>query len=77
MTRDCALQNEANQIDRDRKLELLLEAARRANWDALHGPPHLRTGRFFVANDQDFASSRSGQRNGEEAGVSEQRHLTK
>jgi hypothetical protein len=28
------------------KIELLLEAARRANWDALHGPMHLRTGRF-------------------------------
>jgi len=26
--------------------EVLLEAARRANWDAQHGPPHLRTGRF-------------------------------
>lgn len=28
------------------KLEVLLEAARRATWDALHGPPHLRAGRF-------------------------------
>lgn len=28
------------------KLEALLEAARRANWDALRGPKHLRTGRF-------------------------------
>jgi predicted ABC-type ATPase len=28
------------------KLEVLLEAARRANWDALHGPRHLRAGRF-------------------------------
>lgn len=28
------------------KLEILLEAARRANWDALHGPRHLRAGRF-------------------------------
>jgi Uma2 family endonuclease len=27
-------------------LECLLEAARRANWDAMRGPPHLRTGRF-------------------------------
>lgn len=26
--------------------ELFLEAARRANWDALHGPRHLRSGRF-------------------------------
>ena len=28
------------------ELEILLEAARRATWDALHGPRHLRTGRF-------------------------------
>ena len=27
-------------------LDALLEAARRANWDALHGPRHLRSGRF-------------------------------
>ena len=27
-------------------LEMLLEAARRARWDALHGPPRLRSGRF-------------------------------
>lgn len=26
--------------------DLLLEAARRANWDALHGPEHLRRGEF-------------------------------
>jgi hypothetical protein len=26
--------------------ELMLEAARRAEWDATHGPPHLRSGRF-------------------------------
>lgn len=30
----------------ERKLEWLKEAARRANWDAKHGPRHLRTGRF-------------------------------
>jgi hypothetical protein len=30
-------------------IELLQEAARRANWDAQHGPQHLRTGRFFVS----------------------------
>jgi len=28
------------------KLEILLEAARRATWDALKGPRHLRAGRF-------------------------------
>lgn len=30
-------------------LELVLEAARRANWDAQHGPVHLRSGRFFIS----------------------------
>ena len=32
-----------------KKLEMLLEAARRANWDALHGPRHLRSGRYHPA----------------------------
>jgi hypothetical protein len=32
----------------EEQLELVLEAARRANWDALHGPEHLRSGRYFV-----------------------------
>ena len=27
-------------------IEALLEVARRVNWDALHGPPYLRAGRF-------------------------------
>jgi hypothetical protein len=31
-------------------VELLQEAARRANWDAQHGPQHLRTGRFFISS---------------------------
>ena len=34
----------------ERTMELLQEAARRANWDAQHGPRHLRTGRFFVSS---------------------------
>lgn len=33
----------------EQKHEVLLEAARRANWDAMHGPAHLRSGRFFVS----------------------------
>lgn len=32
--------------ERISKLEVMLEAARRATWDALHGPLHLRSGRF-------------------------------
>ena len=27
-------------------VDVLNEVARRATWDALHGPPHLRAGRF-------------------------------
>jgi hypothetical protein len=37
------------------KLEILLEAARRANWDALHGPPHLRTGRYRITGPREPA----------------------
>lgn len=33
----------------ERMIELLQEAARRANWDAQHGPQHLRSGRFFIS----------------------------
>jgi hypothetical protein len=29
-----------------RELELAQEAMRRADWDARHGPKHLRSGRF-------------------------------
>lgn len=36
-------------MTREQKRELLLEAARRANWDATHGPAHLRSGRFFIS----------------------------
>jgi hypothetical protein len=36
---------------RDPELELLLEAARRATWDALHGPRYLRSGRFHPNSD--------------------------
>jgi hypothetical protein len=31
----------------DEELSHILEAVRRANWDALHGPLHLRTGRYW------------------------------
>jgi hypothetical protein len=43
------------------KIEVLLEAARRANWDALHGPKHLRAGRYRTV------SSTPGRRNAEGA----------
>ncbi len=34
------------------EIGILLEAARRANWAALHGPPHLRTGRFRLSSNE-------------------------
>ena len=43
---DFALSNAAKDERAQFKLEILLEAARRATWDALHGPRHLRAGRF-------------------------------
>jgi hypothetical protein len=39
-------------------LELVLEAARRANWDAQHGPAHLRTGRFFISEQYEAHASK-------------------
>jgi hypothetical protein len=36
---------------RDPDLELLREAARRATWDAMHGPRYLRSGRFHPECD--------------------------
>jgi hypothetical protein len=38
-------------------LAVLLEAARRATWDAKHGPAHLRSGRFFISEAFDAHSS--------------------
>lgn len=37
-----------SKLSDEETLMLLLEAARRANWDAQFGPPHLRSGRFFI-----------------------------
>lgn len=47
MTMDSDLSNSDESREEHEALELVLEAARRANWDALHGPPHLRSGRYF------------------------------
>ena len=46
MIEDSALSTTTKVPDTERKLEIMLEAARRATWDALHGPKHLRSGRF-------------------------------
>ena len=45
---DSDLPSDGATADDHEMLELVLEAARRANWDALHGPRHLRSGRYFV-----------------------------
>jgi hypothetical protein len=50
-------ENDERERERARELELLLEAARRANWDALHGPPHLRSGRFDPYEPYAFPSA--------------------
>ena len=47
MTKDSDLSNSDESPEEREALELVLEAARRANWDALHGPAHLRSGRYF------------------------------
>ncbi|MCG5054122.1 MAG: hypothetical protein KA712_14250 [Myxococcales bacterium] len=39
--------NDAKTPEDAEELEDLLEAARGANWDAQHGPKHLRSGRYF------------------------------
>ena len=42
----CGLSTKSRSEADERELEVLLEAARRATWDALHGPAHLRSGRY-------------------------------
>ena len=49
----------------EQELEILIEAARRATWDALHGPIHLRSGRFSPRPEDPAVGS------GAEAGVPE------
>lgn len=47
MNKDSNSSHGKPQVTED--LELVLEAARRANWDAQRGPAHLRSGRFFIS----------------------------
>jgi hypothetical protein len=49
----------------EEELEILLEAARRANWDALKGPRHLRTGRFRPEIESASPSETDEARDGE------------
>jgi len=51
----------------DQELETLLEAARRATWDALHGPTYLRSGRFRPGLEDVHVVSRSALRLNQEA----------
>lgn len=44
-------------MSEDEEMDLLLEAARRANWEAMHGPAHLRSGRFFISPHLDAHTS--------------------
>lgn len=46
-TEACDLSTKTGTRADARELEVLLEAARRATWDALHGPAHLRSGRYY------------------------------
>lgn len=49
MMEGCDLSIEAQHKTQDpdtHKLQIMLEAARRANWDALNGPKHLKSGYF-------------------------------
>lgn len=41
------------------KLKALLEAARRADWDAQQGPQHLRAGRFDLSIPEEKQTLRS------------------
>lgn len=56
MIKDSSSSHEKAPVTED--LDLVLEAARRANWDAQKGPPHLRSGRFFISEVHKAHSSR-------------------
>ncbi len=43
---ECVLSSIANSHSPTDKIGLVREAARRANWDALHGPRHSRPRKF-------------------------------
>lgn len=44
------MSNTSNDNQPASELEIILEAARRANWDGRYGPPHLQTGRFWPSD---------------------------
>ncbi len=57
---DSNLPSDAATPDDEQMLELVLEAARRANWDALHGPEHLRAGRYLVNEPSESLPANDG-----------------
>ena len=54
MVSGSSASTQASDVD---ELALLLEAARRATWDATCGPAHLRSGRFFVSANMNAHAS--------------------
>ena len=52
-----ATATESSSTHRSTRLALVLEAARRANWDAANGPARLRAGRFNPHDAALIASS--------------------
>jgi len=53
------------------KLNALLDAARRATDEALHGPAHLRSGRYHPIPDDDQAENVRGDEPGQAPGKPE------
>ena len=53
--------------------ERMLEAARRANWDALHGPRHLRSGRYNPCAEDDRGADAAARSDAEKSQASQAR----
>lgn len=58
---DFTLSNTKRNENTFSNIEILLEVARRANWDALNGPLHLRSGRFNPANTYEHVAQQVAQ----------------
>jgi hypothetical protein len=59
-TTDFALASTRKNERTSPKRDVLVEAARRAAWDALHGPSHLRAGRFRAQAGGPFRDDAGG-----------------
>lgn len=60
MKEDSTLAGTKNDEQLTPKIRLLLEVARRASWDALHGPRHLRAGRFRPISSAHLGADQQG-----------------